>query len=285
MTDHKAEPLIRSVADTARWVAYHRALESERPDALFRDRFARQLAGERGERIAKAIGGNRDGTWPFTARTMLMDRMLSAEIAAVADMVINLAAGLDARPYRMALPPALTWIEVDTAELIDEKEALLGKEKPACHVERYRRDLAQPAARHELFAELGARTRRAVVLSEGLVLYLAPDDVRALAQDLAAVPAVQSWIFDIYHPRLLRANTRGRMAKMLAEANAQFRFAPAEGVKFFETTGWHCVEIASTLREAVRLGRMPWFLRLMVWLFERGPDERFTWSAVCRLAR
>src|SRR5256885_6123414 len=37
----------------------------------------------------------------------------SQEIEQGTDMVVNLAAGLDARPYRMALPASLQWIEVD----------------------------------------------------------------------------------------------------------------------------------------------------------------------------
>ena len=49
---------IRNVSDTARWVAIYRAMESERPDALFHDPFARRLGGERGEAIAKAMGGS-----------------------------------------------------------------------------------------------------------------------------------------------------------------------------------------------------------------------------------
>src|ERR1700683_3089968 len=53
------DALIRNVSDTARLVAVDRAVESERPDALFRDPFARRLAGERGARIAKSnpLGG------------------------------------------------------------------------------------------------------------------------------------------------------------------------------------------------------------------------------------
>jgi O-methyltransferase involved in polyketide biosynthesis len=43
----------QNISDTARWVAWNRALESERPDAWFRDPMARRLAGERGERIAQ----------------------------------------------------------------------------------------------------------------------------------------------------------------------------------------------------------------------------------------
>ncbi len=36
---------LRHVSDTALWVAMYRALEWERPDALVRDPWARQLAG------------------------------------------------------------------------------------------------------------------------------------------------------------------------------------------------------------------------------------------------
>ena len=36
---------ISHVSDTAHWVAMYRAMESERPDALFRDPHARRLAG------------------------------------------------------------------------------------------------------------------------------------------------------------------------------------------------------------------------------------------------
>ena len=50
--------LIRNVSDTARWVAYYRAVESERPDALFHDPFARRLAGDFGEAVSRqATGG------------------------------------------------------------------------------------------------------------------------------------------------------------------------------------------------------------------------------------
>jgi O-methyltransferase involved in polyketide biosynthesis len=42
-----AEPLVRNIADTARWVAWFRAQETLRPDAVFRDPLAARLAGER----------------------------------------------------------------------------------------------------------------------------------------------------------------------------------------------------------------------------------------------
>ena len=46
---------IHNVSDTALWVAIFRARETEREDAIFSDPYARVLAGERGEEIAKAM--------------------------------------------------------------------------------------------------------------------------------------------------------------------------------------------------------------------------------------
>ena len=46
---------LTNVSDTARWVAMYRAMESERQDALFRDPYARSLAGLSGEAILDAI--------------------------------------------------------------------------------------------------------------------------------------------------------------------------------------------------------------------------------------
>ena len=278
-----SEPLLRNIADTARWVAFYRALESERPDALFRDPYARILAGERGERIATVVGSRRS-YWLFTARTVLMDQFIYSEIFRGADMVINLAAGLDTRPYRLQLPAGLTWVEVDVEDLIARKEVLLKDEQPVCHLERHRLNLMDRAARQILLQELSQRAKRAAILTEGLVMYLSPDDVRSLAFELAAANTFRSWILDLYHPRLLAANGRGKMGRMLVQANAQFRFAPAEGPAFFESCGWRCVHVESTLKAAARTGRGPLFLRLLLPIFERDPAKgAYSWSGIALL--
>src|SRR5262245_45800813 len=109
------DPAIRNVSDTAAWAAHYRALESDRPDASFRDPYAERLAGERGRRIAAQEREMDRAAWAWAMRTLLFDELLLGEIAGGADLVVNLAAGLDARPYRMDLPPDLRWVEVDLA--------------------------------------------------------------------------------------------------------------------------------------------------------------------------
>ena len=98
------DPLISNVSDTARWVATYRAVESARPDALFHDPLADRLAGDRGRAIvAAAPRAIRNGWW-LVARTKVMDDVIIDAITDGCDRVLNLAAGLDTRPYRLDLP-------------------------------------------------------------------------------------------------------------------------------------------------------------------------------------
>ncbi len=281
------ESLIRNVSDTARLVAVDRAVETERPDALFRDPFARRLAGERGYRIAESnpLGAGKSGIgWPIVTRTYLIDRMIQAHIAQGGDAVINLAAGLDTRPYRMDVPSSLRWFEVDLPEVLGHKEEILLAEKPVCSLERIRLDLSDVAARQELFARLGRQSRNALVITEGLVVYLTPDEVARLAQDLAAQPSFRSWILDMVSPKLL-ATLQKRMTSNLKEA-APFKFAPAEGPGFFAKFGWTVIEANSLLRAAARLHRLPFYLVPISWLPDsHGRQPQRPWGGACLFSR
>ena len=118
-------PRIQNISDTARWVAVFRARETARADALFRDPFAERLAGSRGEQIASQMPWVNRHAWSMITRTHLIDEIVKKQIAQGADMVVNLAAGLDTRPYRMELPESLQWVEVDLPEILTHKEVML----------------------------------------------------------------------------------------------------------------------------------------------------------------
>src|SRR5437016_7360209 len=120
---------VRNVSDTARWAAYFRAQETARPDALFRDRFAERLCGQHGVDIANTLPDGNKHAWAWVTRTYLFDHFIKQELQQGADLVLNLAAGLDARPYRLELPASLQWIEVDLPEILAYKEEILTKEK------------------------------------------------------------------------------------------------------------------------------------------------------------
>src|SRR5262249_6347523 len=87
-------------------MAVCRARETERPDPHFCDPFAAALAGDAGAEISRGAAID-DRSWFFTARTVLFDRFITAEVHRGVDLVVNLAAGVDARPYRLDLPVSL----------------------------------------------------------------------------------------------------------------------------------------------------------------------------------
>jgi len=263
---------IGHVSDTARWVALYRAIESERPDALFRDPYARGLAGHRGEEFLRALPNGRAWAWPMIVRTAVMDELILAAVAGGVDTVLNLAAGLDARPYRLPLPAALSWVEVDFPDILAYKAAQLAPAQPHCRLQRIPADVTDHDARHRAFADVAREARRALVVSEGLLIYLPAEEVAALAHALHACTPFRSWLVDLASPRLLTMMER-RWGPVLARANAPFRFAPAAGTRFFEAMGWHEVEYRSIWEEAFRLNRTMRFGRLWRSLGRLAPSR------------
>ena len=258
-------PLVSHISDTARWVAMYRAFESERPDAIFHDPYARKLAGPVGERIAAAMGGTK-WAWPMIVRTAVMDEVIQRVVGEGTDTVLNLAAGLDTRPWRLDLPSSLTWWDVDYPATHEYKREAMKGEKPKCRIEWAAADLADRGARKALFTRVGQSAKRVLVVSEGLLIYLDPAEVRALATDLHEPPSFAHWLIDLASPRLLAWIQRRNMGKATAAGGAPMKFGPAEGTAYFEPSGWREIEWHSTGEEARRLGRemsLAWLWRLM----------------------
>ncbi len=246
---------ISHVSDTARWVAVYRAMESARPDALFRDPFAAKLAGEQGERIVDSMKYGRRTAWAMIVRTQVFDEEILDTIKREqVDLVLNIAAGLDARPWRLDLDPELRWVDVDFPEILAYKAGIIGDAKPKCHYESRGVDLRIAADRDALFAELGANAKRVLVIAEGLLIYLTPADVEGLARALAAVPSFGWWIIDLANPILIEFMSKS-WGQEVQRGNAPFQFAPAEGTAWFTPMGWKERRVRYNALEARRLKR------------------------------
>jgi methyltransferase (TIGR00027 family) len=277
------DPLISHVSDTARWVATYRAVESARPDALFHDPLADRLAGDRGRAIVAAAPRSIRNGWWLVARTKVIDDVIIDAIGDGCDKVLNLAAGLDTRPYRLDLPPDFAWVEADLPELLAEKEQALADETPRCRLTRHAVDLADPAARDAFLNEELAGVTNALVLTEGLLMYLEDSDVRALSRAFTR-PEVAWWMLDFSGPGLqkrMNKKSRGMMN------SAPFKFAPTNGLAYFEDLGWRPVEIDSVFSAAHRFDRLPRWMRPLAWLPQPDPRKpgNNTYSGVVRLTR
>lgn len=263
------EQLIGDVSDTAFWIAHYRAMEGERPDALFRDPLAGMLAGERGKKIAQAMPMTFWTGWSVVLRTCIIDDYIREVIAEGVDTVLNLGAGLDTRPYRMELPESLVWIEADYPHMIEFKEERLAKEKPRCRLERVKIDLANVAERRQMLAAVDARARKMLVLTEGVVPYLSEEQAASLADHLRAMAHARYWVLDYFSPEVVKYRGRNGMHRHMQ--NAPFKFAPDDWWGFFEEHGWKQKEIRYYWEEAQRRKRMLELpLRMRVMFMVRG---------------
>jgi len=274
---------IRNISDTALWVAVYRAQESERADAVFRDPYARKLAGDRGMQIAAGMPFAQRHSWSYTTRTWLVDQFIEREVQQGADMVINLAAGLDSRPYRMQLSSSLRWIEIDLPDMLTYKQEVLAADRPLCILERVPLDLKDIAGRRALFQRLGDEAKRVLVVSEGLIIYFEADGAAELARDLAARSSFRCWVTDLTSPALLKMLQK-TIGDPLVDAGSPLKFAPREGPEFFAPYGWQSVETRSLLHTAAKLKRLSFGMRLLSLLPDpagRKPDK--PWGGVCVL--
>ena len=263
---------IENVSDTARWVAVYRAMESARPDAIFRDPFAERLAGSKGHEIVATMKGAKSVAWAMIVRTAVMDELIMNRIrGAGVDTVLNLAAGLDTRAWRLPLPATLRWIDVDLPAMTEYKATHMRGETPLCRYEAIAVDLTSVGARDALFSQIGQAATTLLVITEGLLVYLHEEDVRSLATALHSMPSARWWISDIASPMLLQWMAKS-WGKKVAQGNAPFRFGPPDSAAFFAQLGWCEIQYRASLEEARRLHREmrgAWLWRIMSLFWSR----------------
>jgi methyltransferase (TIGR00027 family) len=222
--------------------------------------------------------GGKSNAWPMIVRTKVTDELIEKAVGRLGcDLVLNLAAGLDARPYRLDLPLDLVWIEVDLPGMIDFKESKLAGEKPRCRLERVKLDLSDAAARRGLFATVAARSKNVLVVTEGLLIYLTEQGVAELARDLAAQPSFKWWSVDYASPMLLKMLEK-KWGKMLKDGASEFKFSTEDARGFFGTHGWDMAEERFPSEDAARLKReMPhaWVFKLLNFLMPKAKKEKY----------
>ena len=189
---------IEHVSDTALMVAACRALETVRPDGFVRDPLAERLAGPRGMAIARAMSTMGVEMMCFGVGMrcrFLEDLILRCLTESPIATVLSLGCGLDSRPWRLDLPPDLRWIEDDFEDMLDYKAARLGDEPPKCRLERMAADLTVESQRRAVFAAAGDAP--ALMITEGLLMYLPAATVDSLAEEPARLSGIRYWMSDV----------------------------------------------------------------------------------------
>jgi len=205
-------------------------------------------------------------------RTAVMDGIIIRCISQGVRTVINLAAGLDTRAYRLALPPSLRWFDVDLPDMIAYRREQLEGARPVCIHEDLEADLAVSEARAAVLTHTEDGEGPAIVITEGLLIYLTADHVSSIATQIHQQREVRWWLIDLATPLLLQILSRSWQPH-LAAASSPMQFAPAEGTAFFAPLGWREAEFRSTWDESLRLKRSARLAWLWHWLGRLRPKD------------
>ncbi|HEY4149970.1 MAG TPA: class I SAM-dependent methyltransferase [Chitinophagaceae bacterium] len=184
---------IQHISDTALWIAGYRALETERPDAVFRDSLAKKLAGDRGREMVVTTPNTGLMAFAMTVRTIAIDRLVEMAVAG---------------------------------------------------------------------------TRKALIITEGVISYLTSDQAMQLSKDLFAVPSFIYWIHDYRRGRLRKEHMKILKEKL---KHTPLRFDVTEPLHFFGQQGWKIVENIY-LDEGERVGRRPpvrFPMNILLYLFPK----------------
>jgi methyltransferase (TIGR00027 family) len=211
-TDNDTWDIATSVGTTAVMVAAARAAETERPDPLIRDPYAKVLVAGAGtgawefmldgEFVAKVAEADAEAAAVFehmsayqAVRTHFFDAFFADAVAAGIRQIVILASGLDSRAYRMQWPAGTTVYEIDQPKVLEYKSATLDQH-----------DVSPTAVRREVAMDLRFDWPNALRqagfdssvptawLAEGLLMYLPADAQDRLFEHITALSAPGSRI-------------------------------------------------------------------------------------------
>jgi methyltransferase (TIGR00027 family) len=187
------EDRLADVARTAWGVARIRARESARDGALFNDPFATRFAGDLSDVEAVTDPRRLAIAFQVIIRTRFYDDYLLGATASGLRQVVLLAAGLDARAFRLAWPDGTRLFELDQPDVVAEKGAALADVTPTCNRVAVGIDL-----RDDWRAALGAvgfdPAQPTAWLAEGLLIYLGAEATSSLLEGVTSLSAPHSQV-------------------------------------------------------------------------------------------
>jgi O-methyltransferase involved in polyketide biosynthesis len=202
MTD-KLRVELTGVPETLLWNLYHRAAEARRPEGLLEDPWAVELVDAIDfpfERFGKPTMAQ----W-HALRVLCFDGAVRRFLAArPGGTVVALGEGLETQFWRVD-DGRVRWLTVDLPETVEVRRRLLPDDPPR------RRALARSALDHAWMDEVDA-DEGVLISTQGLLMYLRPDEVRSLIAACAERFPGGTLVFDAVPHFLAERSRRGATA-------------------------------------------------------------------------
>ena len=256
---------MQPVSLTAQWTAAIRAMESERPqDALFQDGLARRLAEPGGFNLLDRHRGG--GVKEFVIiRTRYFDDASLAAVQAPAGIrqVVLIAAGMDARAFRLDWPQNTRIFELDHPPLLEEKARRLDAARAAPRATRVPVPVDLVLDWSQALLDAGFdRTQPTLWLVEGLLFFLTQEQVQGVLDACRKLSAPRSrMVVDMISASLLRSPFSQPFLASLRRDQVPWQFGTDEPEAFLAGLGWTVLDLKEPGMEGAGGSRWPYELK------------------------
>lgn len=238
--------MLSSVGKTSLYVAAARAYETDHPQRLFSDPYARFLASDEGfvlfsELRAFSPGSANDPHPGISIRTRFFDDGLLIAVRELSlEQVILVGAGMDTRAFRLPWIDRIKLFEIDRPEIFDHKEAILQNlnAKERCVRQVVVTDLQENWVAALINSGFD-RHKPTAFLFEGLMFYLKPTTVVRVLETLESVACVGSWLgMDFVDAELLNSPYAQPFLSKLRQLGCPWYFGVSNPKQFLVQYGW-----------------------------------------------
>ena len=189
------------VPETLLWTLWHRAVEARRPDSVIDDPFALELVERIDFPFSERFGNGEAFSQWQALRARCFDgavrRFLQAHHGAT---VVALGEGLETQFWRVD-DGHVRWVTVDLPEVIDLRRTLLPGHE--------RNRLVSSSALDPGWLDAVEQGCAVLVTAQGVLMYLAADDVHALIERCATRLRPGAFVFDAVPRWLVERSRRG----------------------------------------------------------------------------
>ena len=134
--------------------------------------------------------------------------------------------------------------------MIEYKTAVMAAEQPRCRLEHLSADLSDPAQRQAVFAAAG--NVPALIITEGLLMYLAAESVEALARESVAMSGIRYWLLDAVSPELNRIMEIGT-SRSIENVRAENHLDGVQILDLLRRNGWVPLRHRSYVRDSMEV--------------------------------
>eukprot|EP01012_Entosiphon_sulcatum_P063693 TRINITY_DN9152_c0_g1_i2.p1 TRINITY_DN9152_c0_g1~~TRINITY_DN9152_c0_g1_i2.p1 ORF type:complete len:466 (-),score=38.49 TRINITY_DN9152_c0_g1_i2:533-1930(-) len=179
---------MEKIGRTALLIAAGRALESGRPDSLFEDKYAHDLAGTNGYDFLEALADEGTGVADQVDKIAVRTRFLDDAILRVEpDQVVLIGVGADTRAFRLPFSNTVRVFELDLPGVCEYRQERLRGLTPCCTRLCIACDVTNASWVTTLCDAGFSPKRTSVFVVEGLLMYLSSSQASLVMQQIAAL--------------------------------------------------------------------------------------------------